>query len=522
MPRSGVGIGVSRRRAGGGGGGPGPSPDLLPLTSRIAFGGNSYEAQTGNIDIVQYAWLAAGCRGWPSLGMRQARGGDRLTHLHDRAAPLTAVRAGVYVVMTPENDFSDAAVTNNSAGGDAVVGRLNTVITDIRNAGGGQIIIQNSPDTNGYESKPLAGARYNATLPTGSDLTTFDIRATFDPNNGAQSGDGVHPNKRASAKAIGDALGPVIASKFVSAGIFDAGDDLAGNLVTWNPATAWTVTTNSSGLSVSQSQNGTARRFEITGTCASDEAGAGTTADVRLRLSMTYKTPRSTWATALGSLFRLKVTNAADGAPTALATLNASNGTGNAFNKQYTASHGAYWTERFEGPFGIIPTLLQGTSNASAVTFDIIVRGVNGQAVDVVIEVSAVNHLSTEDTAYGPATNASAAFTIGDGTNRPVLFSIPTTNPAAGGSIALGATLSPLNCGTIIGGGLTNTIDAIRNGSQDVGDATPVTQSSAAVPYTVASPCVAADTIQLRRNASNSFGGGSSASVMSGTLTVTA
>lgn len=510
--RSRINAAITALNNGGGGGG----SDLLALSSRIAFGENSYGAQTGNIDVLQWAWLKARCKGVPSLGMRQARGGDRLTHLHDRQAPLVATRAGLYVVMDDTNDLSDSAIANTTEGGQALIARLESVIEDIRAVGPSQILVRNSAATNGYNSKAIAGAFYNANIPVAPDITIVDTASVFNPQDSGQSSDGVHPNKRVSAKALGDLLGTTILSKFVEDDIFDAGGDLAGNLVTWNPATAWTVTTNSSGLSVLQSQNGTRRRFEITGTCASDEAGAGTTADVRMRISMPYKAARNTWGMSLASLFWLKISSSSDGAPVNLATFSALNGTGTAFNKQFTVAHGGYWTEKFEGPFGIMPGLLQGTSNASAVTFDLILRGVNGQVVDVVVEIDNVNHLATDDVAYGPATNASAAFTIGDGTNRPVLFSIPTSSPS-GGSQALGTNVNISNSGTIIGGGLTDQIDAIRNGSQDVGDAVPVRSGAAAVPYTMASPLASGDTLVLRRTATNSMG---SASVDTAPITV--
>lgn len=509
------------------------SATLLPLTARLVFGENSYGALTGNENYALFAWLKAGCRGATSIGMGQWLGGDKVSDLHGRAAPLMAARAGCVVVMNPQNDLSDAAVTNNTAGGVTMIGRLNNVISDLSSVGVSKILVGNQPNTDGYISKSVAGAYYNANIPVAANVVTFDQRSAFDPQDATQNqGDHTHPNTRKGAKLLGDALGTLIAAQYVSAGIFDATSDLPGNLVTWNPATAWTVT-NGSGLTVTQTQDtlladGTTacRKFACTGTCTGDETLSTTVPDIKLRLTMTFKATRNTYAMAMASLFHLEITDSAGNAPQGLATLQVSNGTANgqSFSKVFTPADLTYWTEKFIGPFGVMPSLFNGQTNT--VTFDIFLRGRNGVAADFVLRIAKVNHIPTEDTAYGPPVSMGAIFTTG----RPVLKGLPTTTPNSG-SIAVGATIAANQTFGIVGGGLTLTYDAIRDGTADtltnvytggtdVGDIIPITSGSAAVPYTA----VAGDsghTVRMRINASNSFGGGSSTTAMAGAVTVT-
>jgi hypothetical protein len=97
---------------------------------------------------------------------------------------------------------------------------------------------------------------------------------------------------------------------------------------------------------------------------------------------------------------------------------------------------------------------------------------------------------------------------------------VPTTTPTTGplavaGTLGVGTAIA-----RFVGGGLTRTYDAIQDGTTDVGDATPATAAGAAVPYTVQAGD-SGHTLAIRNNASNSFGGASSDSVLTTALAVT-
>jgi hypothetical protein len=147
---------------------------------------------------------------------------------------------------------------------------------------------------------------------------------------------------------------------------------------------------------------------------------------------------------------------------------------------------------------------------------DFAIRALQVAGVDIELRIAWVNCLYTDDVAYGPVANASAIFTVG----RPALFAVPTTTPTTGplavaGTLGVGTAIA-----RFVGGGLTRTYDAIQDGTTDVGDATPATAAGAAVPYTVQAGD-SGHTLAIRNNASNSFGGASSDSVLTTALAVT-
>jgi hypothetical protein len=512
---------------------------LLALTERVAIGGNSWENQGNNLDYLTLAWWRAGCRGVPTAGMRQARGGDRLSHLVDRIEPIKSVRAGLNLVMNPINDFTDTAVTNDNAGGDIVLSRLDTVTSAIQSVvPTARFLVMDAVNASGILAKATARARVKAGMVSrhAADPSHFAI---FDPNSagavagvdltsGADSSDSTHPNQAPAVVRLGKNLGPVWASYFDTADIFAGGLSLTNNKVTFNPATAWTVTANSSGLSVSQAQDTlrdrpsiACRRLTISGTTGQDPTLGTTAPDLQLRLAMSLPAGFSTDGKHFASIFLIEITDSSGGDPTGVATLQFNNSWGQAFAKQLVSAEGGYlWDEKYSGVAGIMTgATSMATGQTGTSNFDIRVRGKLSVATNLEIRIAAINLLDTDAVAYGPVKTMSKAFTIGDGTNRPVLRSIPTTTPS-GGSVAVGATIAKNGSGHFVGGGLTHQYDALRDGTTDVGDMTPALNGVAAVPYTTVAGD-SAHTIVMRDTASNGFAGGSSDSIDAIAVTVT-
>lgn len=520
MMLGGLGTRLGTLGAGLGTGG-GSGPVLLPLTARLAFGDNSYGAQTGSIDYLQYTWNRMGCRGVPTLGMRQPRGGDRLTHLHDRFAPLAAVR-GVVGTMNVENDLADALVTNDAAGGDVLLARADQLVTDAR-AVGSPIVLYKQPNTNtAIGSKAAAVTRFNSQIDSraASDVWIFDQSAFFNPQDANDSGDGIHPTKAASAVRLGNGLGDLLASKFVSAGIFDAGGQLAGNFHTgWNMGVAGSVS-NGSGCTVTESADFLrsqpsvpCRKLSISGTCTADPTSGASTGDIRLRFASPHAGGTNTIGKSVTAYCLIEITDSAGNDQQKLASLLFQAAQSSAFSKTFVPANGPWHDgKKYVGVFGIMPSLI--TAQSLTCNIDFIFRPLQEAGVDIEVRIAYLNCLYTDDVAYGPATNASAIFTSG----RPALFALPTTTPSSG-PLSVGGTLAVNGLARFIGGGLTRTYDAIRNGSLDVGDMAPATAAGAAVPYTI----VAGDsgqTLACRNNASNSFGGGSSDNVSSTAIAV--
>lgn len=493
---------------------------LAPLTSRIVFAGNSYGAQTGNIDLVQYALNRAGSRGEITLGTRQSRGGDRLTHLIDRWSAVDACKPAVVVVMNTENDLADAAVTNDAAGGNVLLSRIDSVLTLARASGVSKIIIEKQTNTTtALGGKVNAVTQYHAGLATraaaASDIVLTDP-SVVDLTNAAHSTDGVHPNKTVSARLYGEMLGDLIAACFVSAGMFDASGQLAGNIHTnWNMGSAGTLT-NASGASASQTSgflrtmpSVPCRIVAISGTATADPTSTG---DIQLRFASPHAGGTDTIGKSMTCIAVVEITDAAGNNPVGMATFQIQAAQSTAFGKTYVTTHGG-WTTKMQGAVVVPPSLI--TAQSLTCNIDFIVRALAG-AVDIELRIGLVNVLYTDTVAYGPVVNASQIFTSG----RPVLFSAPTSTPASG-PLAVGGTLGVGSTyARFLGGGLTRTYDAIRDGTTDVGDAFPQTAASAAIPYTI----VAGDsthTLAIRSNASNSYGGGSSANVSTTAISVT-
>ena len=520
-----LGAAAAASAAGGG------APSLLALDRRVAIGGNSWEA-IGNTDYVTLAWAYAGCRGVPSIGMRQARGGDRLSHLVDRVAPLASVRPGLAILMNPINDFADSAVTDNNAGGDVALARLDSVVSSIRAQTSDCIILAgDAVNAAGILAKPTARARYKAGIASraGADskFVGFDPNATgvvagVDLTSSADSADATHIYKTASTVRTAKNMGAVWASKFVADDIFAAGLSLTNNIVAFNPASSWTVTTNSSGLTAAQSADTlrqrssvACRKFSITGTSTLDPTISGTTPDLQLRITLPISAGFSTDGKTFAAIMLLEITSASGGAPVGLATIQINDGFNQAFNKQLVAAEGGYlWDEGWAGPIGIVPSA-QATGQTANITFDLRLRAKQNVATDIEIRIAAINIINTEATAYGPPACMSKAFTIGDGTNRTVLRAIPTTSPTS--TVATGGTIAKNTSGFFVGGGLANQFDAMRAGVTDVGDLSPALAGQAAVPYTT----VGGDTgqgIAMRHTATNAFG---SDSISSNLVSVT-
>lgn len=137
---------------------------------------------------------------------------------------MTAQRAALAIIMDLENDYADATIPNTSAGGDTLAARTQQIATDFDAAySDAKLIARLSANTSGYVGKSVAGARAKTVLVANSRLELFDTAAFFDPQDATQSTDLVHPNTLKSAKALGSAIGDVIASKFVAEEVFDAG-----------------------------------------------------------------------------------------------------------------------------------------------------------------------------------------------------------------------------------------------------------------------------------------------------------
>lgn len=494
------------------------------MSAPFTLADNSYGAQGGAIDVSQWTWMGMGCRGLPTLGMVQARGGDRLTHLHDRIAPIaTCAAGGAALVMNVENDLSDAAVTANEAGGDVLLARLDAVVAGVRAAGGCVAVARQAATAAATGAKAPAVARYHAGLAAraGADLILLDDAAAFDPRDPAQSTDGVHPNKARAARALGLARGAALASFYGggSGGVFDGGGQLPGNFnAGWNMGTLGTLT-NNSGAAATRAAGFLRSRpdvpcqlLSLSGTVTADPAAAGSAGDVQLRFATPHPAGTNTVGKSPICIAWIEVTDAAGGDPVGLATLTLQCGQSTGFGKAHVAAHGPWGGgTRYAGPIGIARPRQIGVQSVPMTT-DIVIRGL-AQAVDVELRIAWLNVLYTDETAYGPAVNASAAFTAG----RPVLFSLPTTAPASGplavgGTLGVGSTLA-----TVLGGGLTRTYDAVRNGSADVGDMAPATAGAAASPYLVQAED-GGQTLAMRVTAVNGRG---SASVSSGVLTIT-
>jgi hypothetical protein len=493
------------------------------MSAPFTLADNSYGAQTGSADVSQWTWMGMGCRGLPTLGLVQARGGDRLTHLLDRIAPVaTCATNGAALVMNVENDLSDAAVTANAAGGDVLLARLDAVVAGVRAAGGKLAVACQAGTSAATGVKGAAVARYHAGLATraAADLLLVDEAGAFDPQDPAQSSDGGHPNRARSARALGLARGAVLGSLYAGAGVFDAGGQLPGNFnANWNMGTLGLLTNNSGATATRaagflRSQPAVpCQVLSLAGTVTADPTAGGSTGDVQLRFSTPHPAGTNTFGKSPICIAWIEITDSAGGDPVGLATLALQCGLSSGFGKAYVPAHGPWGGGiRYAGPIGIARPKQIGVQSIPMTT-DIVIRGL-AQAVDVEVRIAWLNVLYTDEQAYGPAVNGSVAFTSG----RPTLFSIPTTAPgsgplAVGGTLGIGSTPA-----TILGGGLTRTYDVVR-GTEDVGDMAPPTASAAATAYVVQASD-AGGTLAMRVTAGNGRGG-PVASASSNPLTVT-
>lgn len=512
-------IGAGAAIAGGGGGG----PSGLPLTAPFAFGDNSYGAQTGNINVSQWTWMAMGCRGLPTRGNNQSRGGDRQgPHLLDRIAPLkSCANNGVATFMNWQNDLADAAVTNDNAGGDLLLSRLDALISQITSVGG-KAVFYNQGNTTSAISKGAAVARAKSGLAARNVLVIDDPVDYQDAN---QSTDQTHPDKSGAARALGEARGNAIRTLFNTASIFDAGSgQLTGNFnANWNMGGTAPALTNNSGGAASQAMDVSrilpgsvaARKLSLTGTVTADPTSAGSTGDVQLRFSTPHQAGTNTYGKSPIAIMWIEITDSAGNDPVGLASIQIQCGQSTAFGKQYVTSHGPWGGgKKYQGPIGIIqPTRISAQS--LPMNTDIIIRGLQG-TVDIEVRISYLNVLYTDETAYGPKANASLIFTSG----RPLLRAVPTTAPtsgplAVGGTLGVGTVLS-----SIFGGGITETYDAIRGGVTDVGDIVPPTAAGAAVPYTVQAGDSGSNLL-MRVNAASAWPGDPNLSVDTAALAVT-
>jgi hypothetical protein len=447
-----------------------------------------------------------------------------LTHLLDRIAPVASCAAnGAALVMNVENDLSDSAVTANEAGGDLLLARLDAVVAGVRAAGGRLAVARQAGTNSAIGAKAPAVARYHAGLAAraAADLILLDEAGAFDPQDPAQSSDGVHPNRSRSARSLGLARGAALASFYAGAGVFDAGGQLPGNFhAGWNMGTLGTLT-NNSGASAVRAAGFLRSRPEVpcqvlslSGTVTADPAASGSTGDVQLRFATPHPAGTSTFGKSPICIAWIEITDSGGGDPIGLATLALQCGQSTGFGKTYVPAHGPWGGGmRYAGPIGIARAKQIGVQSVPMST-DIIVRGLAQPGVDVEVRIAWLNVLYTDEMAYGPAVNASAAFTTG----RPVLFQLPSTTPA-GGSLAVGGTLGIGSTpATVLGGGLTRTYDVIR-GVEDVGDMAPPTASAAATPYLV-QPGDAGGTLAMRVTAVNGRGG-AAASALSVALAVT-
>lgn len=362
-----------------------------------------------------------GCRGVPTLGMRQPRGGDRLTHLHDRFAPLAAVR-GVVGTMNVENDLADALVTNDAAGGDVLLARADQLVTDAR-AVGSPIVLYKQPNTNtAIGSKAAAVTRFNSQIDSraASDVWIFDQSAFFNPQDANDSGDGIHPTKAASAVRLGNGLGDLLASKFVSAGIFDAGGQLAGNFHTgWNMGVAGSVS-NGSGCTVTESADFLrsqpsvpCRKLSISGTCTADPTSGASTGDIRLRFASPHAGGTNTIGKSVTAYCLIEITDSAGNDQQKLASLLFQAAQSSAFSKTFVPANGPWHDgKKYVGVFGIMPSLI--TAQSLTCNIDFIFRPLQEAGVDIEVRIAYLNCLYTDDVAYGPATNASASSPRGD------------------------------------------------------------------------------------------------------------
>lgn len=503
---------------------PTPTAARLPLSAPFTLADNSYGAQTGNIDVSQWTYLGMGCRGLPTIGLVQARGGDRLSHLIDRLAPVKACATnGAALVMNVENDLADSAVINGDAGGDMLLARIDQVIAGVR-ASGGRLVVTRQPATGGAASKAAAVARYHAGLAArmAADVIVADDRAVYDPQDLAQSSDGVHPNRSGAARALGMARGAALASLYTEAGIFDGGGQLPGNFNgNWNMGTLGVLTNNSGAVATRAAgflrsrPDVPCQLLSLTGTVTADPGAGGSTGDVQLRFATPHPPGTDTVGKSPTCIAWIEITDASGGDPVGLATVAIQCGQSTGFGKTYTAAQGPWGGgRRYAGPIGIARPR-QIPVQSIPMNTDLIIRGLQGPGVDIEVRLAWLNLLYTDEVAYGPATNASAAFTAG----RPVLFSLPTTSPASGtlavgGALGVGSTLA-----TMVGGGLTRSYDAVRDGV-DVGDAVPATAAAPARPY-VAQASDGGGALAIRTNAANAWNGGTAMAVTSAALPVT-
>lgn len=474
-------------RALGTGGGSGPV--LLPLSAPWTSIDNSYGAQGGSIDVSQYTDMGMGCRGLLTMGAIQARGGDRISHANDRLAPAQACcENGAAALMNIENDLADAAVTADIAGGDVMLARASTFATAMRAKGAKVIAFKQGNTTAAIGAKAPAVTRYNSQIASLVDLAIDDPN---DYQNAADSSDSVHPNKAVSASRLGFARGTAMKALYVAKGVFDDGGQIAGNFnANWNMGTAPTLTNATSGATAVQAAdvlrslpgNVPCRRLTVSGTVTADPTASGSTGDIQLRFSTPHLAGTNTYGKSVAFLCYIEITDSAGNDPVGLATVQVQCGSTTCFGKQMTASHGP-WNggKKYQGPLRPVRTAMIGVQSIPMNT-DFIVRGLQ-QVVDIEVRIAYLNVFYTDETQYysGSPANASAIFTAG----RPVLFALPTTTPttgplAVGGTLGVGTSLARL-----LGGGLTRTYDAIRGGTTDVGDMTPVTAAGAAVPYTV-------------------------------------
>lgn len=480
----------------------------MALSEPMAIGGNSYDAQSGNINTWLYALIESEGRGLGGMGFLQARGGDRLTHLLDRIKPMKSQQSLRPFIMNVENDLADSAIADSTAGGDAIKARMDANRAELINArSGARLCAALNASTNGARSKPVAFARYKALVQADSNYDTVDESAVFDPQatSPVQSTDNIHPNTVAAAMAVGKQRGQYVKGVYVTDPMMPANGAMPTNMMSaaFNPATAWTATSTSPGLTVTQSQ-GTLRDnsarachiFTVTGTATQDETLATTAPDSQFRLTIAL-TATDTYAKVIASLMRMEIRSAAGGDPIGLATIQLNNGFGQSFNKQHVANQGYAWEKAFSGLLPILPAIITGQT--SSVSFDLRFRGKLNVAADFEIRIADLNLPEMDTVALGAPAFMGYKFTT-DATNRPVLAAAPTTTPASGATISVGGTIAINLPGAVAGGNTkaaSRSWSVWRDGAQ-VGTMSPVKNGTAAVPYTTVS-ADAGKTLEVRQ-----------------------
>lgn len=243
---------------------------------------------------------------------------------------MTAQRAALAIIMHLENDYADATVPNTTAGGDTLAARAQQIATDFDAAySGAKLVARLSSNPNGFNGKSVACARAKEVIAANSRFETFDAGAFFNPQDATQSTNAVHPNALKSVKALGNAIGEVIASKFVEVEVFNAGSALpnALNASAFNPATAWPATVNTTDLVAAQSTgflrskpSVPCRILTSTGTSEQDPSLGTAVSDHQLRLTIPL-VARDTFALVIATLMLMEITSASGGDPIGLTTI---------------------------------------------------------------------------------------------------------------------------------------------------------------------------------------------------------